>query len=68
MRKEIKSIAKQYNVKGKTDRELVDNLLKKIRNDYEKFPGFTDLGILPMLAAGTALATGGINALVANKK
>lgn len=69
MRKEIKGIAKAYNVKGKTDRELVDALLKKIYNDYHKFPGFSELGLLPKLAIGTALTAGAIKAGVElNKK
>ena len=69
MRKEIKGIAKAYNVKGKTDRELVDSLLKKIYNDYHKFPGFSELGLLPKLAIGTALTAGAIKAGVElNKK
>ena len=68
MRKEIKGIAKQYNIKAKTDRELVDKLARKIYNDYEKFPGFADLGFLPKLAVGTAVATGALKAGVEYKK
>lgn len=71
MRKEIKGIAKQYGVIAKSDRELVDKLQKKIYNDYHKFPGFADLGLLPKLAIGTAVATGGLKAglnYVQNKK
>jgi len=69
IRKEIKGIAKAYNVKGKSDRELVDALLKKIYNDYHKFPGFSELGLLPKLAIGTALTAGAIKAGVElNKK
>lgn len=68
MRSEIKKIANQYNIKAKTDRELVDKLAKKIYNDYEKFPGFAELGFLPKLAVGTAVATGALKAGVEYKK
>jgi len=68
MRKEIKGIAKTYGVKGKTDREIVDALQKKIYNDYHKFPGFTELGLLPKLAIGTAIGAGGIKIATSKNK
>lgn len=68
MRKEVADLIEHYNIPvGKSDKQLAINIEKALYDVYHKFPGFADLGFLPKLALGTAVATGGLKAYTANK-
>lgn len=69
MRKEVADLIEQYKIPvGKSDKQLAENIQKALYNVYHKFPGFADLGFLPKLAIGTAVATGGLKAGIEYKK